>query len=207
MSAYHVSDPDEEMPLGPFLGRRDALARLCQAVEDARLGHGARFWIVGSPGIGKTRLLDEIERYAAWRDVPIDRFDSDLEIDASRPGPRLEIIDPVAPEGIARLERRFQRSADPAVLRLATAHSADRCRSVGIPGDALVVLDGLDSGDAFRLLRAWLGQALEPGWARRIVRSTRGHPGRLRRAAERFLETHRVALAKGRLEPPARPGS
>ena len=207
MSANHMSDPDKELPLGPFLGRRTVLARLCQAIEDVRLGHGAKFWIVGSSGIGKTRLLDEIERYAAWRGVPVDRSDPDRGIDASRPGPRLEIIDPVAPEGIARLEGRFPRSADQAILRLATAGSVDRCRSVGIPGDALVVLGELDSGDAIRLLHAWLGQALDPTWARRIIRSTGGHPGRLRQAAKRFLETRREALAKGRLEPPARPGS
>ncbi len=44
----------------PFIGREDELRILTDAVGDAREGHGTCIELVGPPGIGKSRLLDEL---------------------------------------------------------------------------------------------------------------------------------------------------
>ena len=43
----------------PFAGRRTELERLAQRLEAARLGTGSLAFLVGEPGIGKTRVLEE----------------------------------------------------------------------------------------------------------------------------------------------------
>jgi DNA-binding SARP family transcriptional activator len=45
--------------LGPFLGRRDELARLHQSLQRALGGEGGVAVVTGEPGIGKSRLLHE----------------------------------------------------------------------------------------------------------------------------------------------------
>ena len=47
-----------------FVGRRQELEQLCEAFEAARAGRGSLAMIKGEPGIGKTRLARELERYA-----------------------------------------------------------------------------------------------------------------------------------------------
>jgi predicted ATPase len=44
----------------PFLGRAPELAQLVSALDDARSGHGSLVLVTGEPGIGKSRLMDEI---------------------------------------------------------------------------------------------------------------------------------------------------
>lgn len=179
------------MPPGPFLGRRAELARLCDAVEEVRLEQGSRLWIVGPAGIGKSRLLAEVARYAAWRGIPVGHIRSSRDRDAPGDGPSLQIVDPVAAGHVARLEERLCRAAEQGRLGLATATSSGLCAAANIPKAALIEIDELDPEDALRLLGAWVGSALDLDWARSVVHSTGGHPERMRRAAERFLSTRR----------------
>lgn len=51
----------------PFVGRRQALERLHGALDDARSGRGRVVMLVGEPGIGKTRLAEELEHHAIDR--------------------------------------------------------------------------------------------------------------------------------------------
>jgi hypothetical protein len=190
------SDSDDRLPIGPFLGRRPELERLCRAVEEARCGRGARLWIVGPTGIGKTRMLAEIVQYAAWRHVPVDNANAaDLRDDSDRREFRFEpsvlIVDPVEVSQVAELDERLCRASEKSTLALATLASAESCSSAGVPKAALITLGRLDPEDSLRLLEACLGPAFDPVSARRSVVSAGGRPGEMRRAAARFLETRR----------------
>ncbi len=49
----------------PFVGREREVAELRAGLDDARASHGRFFFVTGEPGIGKTRLADEVAGYAA----------------------------------------------------------------------------------------------------------------------------------------------
>lgn len=51
-----------ERPLGPLLGREDALATLERALASVRGGRGQVVFVVGEAGMGKSRLLLELRR-------------------------------------------------------------------------------------------------------------------------------------------------
>jgi len=55
----------------PFIGREHELAALLANVDDVRAGNGHCFEIVGEPGIGKSRLVDELLRVADLPNVRI----------------------------------------------------------------------------------------------------------------------------------------
>jgi len=55
------------MTAGVFLGRDRELAEIATALGEASAGRGSLFLFVGEPGIGKTRLADEVcARSAGW---------------------------------------------------------------------------------------------------------------------------------------------
>jgi tetratricopeptide (TPR) repeat protein len=56
--------PVDASARGLFVGRAQELAVLRAAVDDAIRGRGRSMLVVGDPGIGKTRLCDEVSRYA-----------------------------------------------------------------------------------------------------------------------------------------------
>src|SRR5262249_45106001 len=63
---YSVSMAHPEgQPLTPFVGRDDELAHLWRGIERAVAGRGSLHLLVGEPGIGKTRLADELAMRAA----------------------------------------------------------------------------------------------------------------------------------------------
>jgi class 3 adenylate cyclase/tetratricopeptide (TPR) repeat protein len=51
----------------PIVGRDGELAMIRKAVEDARHGHGTLVELVGEPGIGKSRLIEELQGMADGR--------------------------------------------------------------------------------------------------------------------------------------------
>ncbi|HEY65682.1 MAG TPA: AAA family ATPase, partial [Caldilineae bacterium] len=55
----------------PFVGRREERAILVRAMERALSGRGGIVLVEGEPGIGKTRLLQEISEDAAWRGLQV----------------------------------------------------------------------------------------------------------------------------------------
>jgi hypothetical protein len=65
-------DVEADRGLTPFVGRERELGLLLDAFERARSGHGQVAFVVGDPGIGKSRLLREVRRRigdaAAWRE-------------------------------------------------------------------------------------------------------------------------------------------
>ena len=54
----------------PFVGRGRELGQLTEAASDALAGRGRFLLVTGEPGIGKTRLADEITAQTAARGVP-----------------------------------------------------------------------------------------------------------------------------------------
>jgi DNA-binding SARP family transcriptional activator len=52
--------PERDAARGAFVGREGELAELISGLEDAIAGHGRLFLLVGEPGIGKSRLADEL---------------------------------------------------------------------------------------------------------------------------------------------------
>jgi predicted ATPase len=55
---------------GGFVGRERELSELRQALDETREGRGRLFLISGEPGIGKSRLAEEISREAAAHGMP-----------------------------------------------------------------------------------------------------------------------------------------
>ena len=54
-----------------FVGRRRELGELSAGFDDAQGGRGRFFLVVGEPGIGKTRLVEEVAREAAERGAAV----------------------------------------------------------------------------------------------------------------------------------------
>jgi hypothetical protein len=59
------------LPWGMFVGRRDEMEQLKEALEDALSGSGSLAMVVGEPGIGKTRLAEEFGVYAGLRGAQV----------------------------------------------------------------------------------------------------------------------------------------
>src|SRR5262249_19026015 len=62
-----VDEAASEPARGVFVGRRSEVAELSAGIDDALAGHGRLFLLRGEPGIGKTRLADEVMREARAR--------------------------------------------------------------------------------------------------------------------------------------------
>ena len=64
-------NPAAETAQSAFVGREAELAELLAGLEDALAGRGRLFLLVGEPGIGKSRLADELIRRAQGRGVRV----------------------------------------------------------------------------------------------------------------------------------------
>jgi DNA-binding SARP family transcriptional activator len=62
-----VAKPALEVPHGRFVGRERELRELVAGLDDAVGGHGRLFLVSGEPGIGKSRLADELMAHARAR--------------------------------------------------------------------------------------------------------------------------------------------
>lgn len=61
---YEVDRPAALLVHVPFVGRAAEVARLSQKLQEARAGQGGLVMLVGEPGIGKTRLAEELAEAA-----------------------------------------------------------------------------------------------------------------------------------------------
>jgi predicted ATPase len=62
-----AAEPAVETQRGPFVGRDSELAELVAGLDDAFAGRGRLFLLVGEPGIGKSRLAEELIAVARAR--------------------------------------------------------------------------------------------------------------------------------------------
>ena len=71
-SELEPGPPDaEERRTGVFVGRRPELAELADGLEDAFAGRGRLFLVEGEPGIGKSRLAEELVARARAKDARV----------------------------------------------------------------------------------------------------------------------------------------
>jgi class 3 adenylate cyclase len=61
------ADRLDELASGAIVGRDRELAEGRAAVDEARAGHGSLLFVAGEPGIGKTRIAEELATYASVR--------------------------------------------------------------------------------------------------------------------------------------------
>jgi DNA-binding SARP family transcriptional activator len=66
-----LPEQEAEVTRGAFVGRNAELSRLLGGLEDALAGRGRLFLLVGEPGIGKSRIAEELIRVARTRGVEI----------------------------------------------------------------------------------------------------------------------------------------
>ena len=66
-----AAEPAVESPRGAFVGRERELAELVAGLDDACAGRGRLFLLVGEPGIGKSRLAEELTAHARTRGARI----------------------------------------------------------------------------------------------------------------------------------------
>lgn len=66
-----VVNPLDRLAEGVFVGRDAELERLRSALEDSLSGHGRILMLVGEPGIGKTRISEELTTYAKMRGAQV----------------------------------------------------------------------------------------------------------------------------------------
>jgi len=66
-----VATRESFLQAAPFVGRREEIARLMDAVRDAAQASGSAWLIAGESGVGKSRLLDEIRTRALVQGVTV----------------------------------------------------------------------------------------------------------------------------------------
>lgn len=71
MITASLLDQPQELPSAPFVGRQAELAALSPALRDALAGAGRVVLLAGEPGIGKTRLAEELAGYAAQQGASV----------------------------------------------------------------------------------------------------------------------------------------
>ena len=65
------ANPLDRLARGVFVGREEELQRLRRAFDNSLGGHGELVLLVGQPGIGKTRTVQELETYARMRGAQV----------------------------------------------------------------------------------------------------------------------------------------
>ena len=66
-----AAEPARETPHGAFVGRESELAELVAGLDDAFAGSGRLFLLAGEPGIGKSRLAEELTAHARARGAQV----------------------------------------------------------------------------------------------------------------------------------------
>ena len=135
----------------PLVGRRALLAEI-----GAQLERGARVWLHGPTGIGKTRLLQALDAEPGCSVRPV-------------------LIDDMDAESSHRHVLRHGAGANQRAVVAAGVHAPRGCDGwtpIAVPG-----LDRLATGE---LIRELLGDAVDPQLASEIWRAGGGHPGATR---------------------------
>ena len=68
---YEVDQPAALLSHPPFVGRKDELAKLDDVLQRAKAGQGGLLMLVGEPGIGKSRMVEEFTETARNQGVAV----------------------------------------------------------------------------------------------------------------------------------------
>lgn len=172
-----VATRESFLQAAPFIGRRDEIARLMAVIEDARQGSGSTWLVGGESGVGKSRLLDEIQTralvrgvtvlrgqarsrggapYHVWRDVV-----SGAALRVPQSDDDVAVLRAIVPD-IGRVLRREVHDAPPVAPEAAQSRLFLAVEELfrAQPGPVLVILEDLQwaGSESLRLL-AWLAQA------------------------------------------------
>ena len=196
-------DGHPEPPEAPLVGREDALHRLDSALETVtRLGGAGLVAVIGSPGVGKTRLLREFAANAApWASVismrcspsgigcrSVDEMVEQFQRLAEGPrggGPGVLVLDDLhlAEKPVVDLLWQVTRAANAApVLTVVAGRPSlrDRCEPLSISGHGpveVIELAALEPDDGRRLVGELLGPSVLPiSMLDRMVTMSEGNP-------------------------------
>jgi eukaryotic-like serine/threonine-protein kinase len=171
-----VATRESFLQAAPFIGRRGEVARLMAVVDDARQGSGAAWLVGGESGVGKSRLLDEIQTrarvggvtvlrgqarsrggapYHVWRDVV-----SGAALRTAQSDDDVAVLRAVVPD-IGRLLGRDVQDAPTVAPEAAQSRLLLAVEELfrAQPGPVLVILEDLQwaGSESLRLL-SWLAQ-------------------------------------------------
>jgi hypothetical protein len=139
-------------PGRPFVGRASELDELRVALADAQEGHGALILLSGEPGIGKTRLMQELSREAGERGWRVAAGRCWEEGGAPAYWPWIQAVRSLGGD-LERLATATRESADPETLRFRLFDAAARFLVEAAHSRPLIVtLDDLHAADAASLV-------------------------------------------------------
>jgi hypothetical protein len=180
--------PGGTQPLGPgpFVGRDNELVQLRAGLEAALRGQAGRIWILGGPGVGKTRLAEELACYCRLRGAAVQYVNAaQLVADPGRAAarvqgaaPGLAVVDAAEQIGVARVgaaARTLERSA---VFVLLTA----RCQALEaeLEAEEQILLPPLGVEEVARMISALWNRRVSSSLAQRALRETGGNPAAVR---------------------------
>ena len=167
--------PPELDLVSPFVGRKDELRWLRWAWRRARHGHGRAVFLVGTPGMGRTRLAAELAREADLDGATVTYLScteptgatlSSLERAASIEGPAVVIVDDLSEEieGIrGALVRLIDQAQGRDLLVVATFEEplarwvSDLLQQIDPHGSARRRLEPLSAQEAVELAAIYAG--------------------------------------------------
>jgi hypothetical protein len=176
----------------PLVGRERELAELRSGLTEASEGRGRVYLLSGEPGIGKTRLLQELSREAAEQGFGVAAGRCWEEGGAPAYWPWIQAVRALGGD-FERLASVAGESADPETVRFRLFDAATRFLvDAALPRPLLVVLDDLHAADPPSLvLLRFLSEATTDA-PLLVVGSYREREARRHEHPESFAELARV---------------
>ena len=174
----------------PCLGRDEEVAWLCAALDLAATRRAQARLVVGSPGIGKSRLIAEVAQRAAERGVAIRYWRADargLETHVVEPGRLslviLEDLDQAQHEDVARVVGFVRSAMTRPVVTLVTCR--DPVRVGDLASVPKLVLSALDDAAVAEIVRIYAPSVSDKAAASAMANAN-GVPARVHKAASEW---------------------
>ena len=147
-----ASNPPASAPARPFVGREAEFGELVAGLDEAHDGRGLVFLLTGEPGIGKTRLMQELARSARERGCRVAAGRCWEEGGAPAYWPWIQAVRELGGD-FERLAPGARGSVDPETARFRLFDAAARFLVERARSQPLVImLDDLHAADAASLV-------------------------------------------------------